>query len=360
MQKKPDGETRNPTDIWSGMGFSKSMPESVIRERMQRIQGVLAYCEPTMETTYENPNESEELDLDSWNDTSVATINKPMNLAPGEFPSPRKKCDYNDYLSSSNHVDSATLPPAASFWDTDHADLPELFSKLGLGKYSDLFRQQEIDLATFLTLTEKDLRELGITTFGARRKMLLAIADLNKRRSLLATEKGVENVTTDRGFTDNGTTTNLRMDSQSSTGSHMLEHLSSSLGNGPFSHPRSLMSSYTSPLNHGGRYPLKGQFLSHSARLSESRNTSQNAHMMRGSGLSGSFNYTSVDSLFPGDRLVKAPPGFPPRKISLNQSASGNLFASSELYSHQIDFNTHRDASSQNFQPDCVNLSGRW
>lgn len=53
MQKKPDGETRNPTDIWSGMGFSKSMPESVIRERMQRIQGVLAYCEPTMETTYE-------------------------------------------------------------------------------------------------------------------------------------------------------------------------------------------------------------------------------------------------------------------------------------------------------------------
>uniref|UniRef100_K1PU05 Uncharacterized protein n=1 Tax=Magallana gigas TaxID=29159 RepID=K1PU05_MAGGI len=99
--------------------------------------------------------------------------------------------------------------------------------------------------------------------------MLLAIADLNKRRSLLATEKGVENVTTDRGFTDNGTTTNLRMDSQSSTGSHMLEHLSSSLGNGPFSHPRSLMSSYTSPLNHGGRYPLKGQFLSHSARLME-------------------------------------------------------------------------------------------
>jgi hypothetical protein len=34
----------------------------------------------------------------------------------------------------------------------------------------------QIDLATFLTLTETDLRELGITTFGARRKMLLAIA----------------------------------------------------------------------------------------------------------------------------------------------------------------------------------------
>lgn len=41
---------------------------------------------------FQNPNESEELDLDSWNDPSVATINKPVNLAPGEFPSPRKKC----------------------------------------------------------------------------------------------------------------------------------------------------------------------------------------------------------------------------------------------------------------------------
>ena len=34
----------------------------------------------------------------------------------------------------------------------------------------------QIDLQTFLTLTDNDLRELGISTFGARRKMLLAIA----------------------------------------------------------------------------------------------------------------------------------------------------------------------------------------
>ena len=34
----------------------------------------------------------------------------------------------------------------------------------------------QIDLSTFLTLTDRDLRELGISTFGARRKMLLAIA----------------------------------------------------------------------------------------------------------------------------------------------------------------------------------------
>lgn len=41
--------------------------------------------------------------------------------------------------------------------------------------YRLLFHPQ-IDLQTFLTLTDQDLKELGITTFGARRKMLLAIS----------------------------------------------------------------------------------------------------------------------------------------------------------------------------------------
>lgn len=40
--------------------------------------------------------------------------------------------------------------------------------------------------------------------------------------------------------------------------------------------------------------------------------------MMRGFGLSGSFNYIFVDSLFLGDRLVKVFLGFLLRKISFN------------------------------------------
>ena len=38
----------------------------------------------------------------------------------------------------------------------------------------------QIDLQTFLTLTDQDLKELGITTFGARRKMLLAISGMKQ------------------------------------------------------------------------------------------------------------------------------------------------------------------------------------
>ena len=37
MQKNPNGESRIPTDMWSGMGFSKSMPESAIRDRLGQL-----------------------------------------------------------------------------------------------------------------------------------------------------------------------------------------------------------------------------------------------------------------------------------------------------------------------------------
>ena len=43
----------------------------------------------------------------------------------------------------------------------------------GLAKYTDVFLRHEVDLATFATLTEQDLKEIGIQTFGARKKLLL-------------------------------------------------------------------------------------------------------------------------------------------------------------------------------------------
>lgn len=38
-----------------------------------------------------------------------------------------------------------------------------------------IFVFAKVDLPTFLTLTDDDLKELGIAAFGARRKMLLTI-----------------------------------------------------------------------------------------------------------------------------------------------------------------------------------------
>ena len=53
-----------------------------------------------------------------------------------------------DYqLSSSNHLDSVPARPPPGF--TPKTDLAELFSKLALGKYTDLFQEHEVGTLTF-------------------------------------------------------------------------------------------------------------------------------------------------------------------------------------------------------------------
>ncbi|XP_057682876.1 ankyrin repeat and SAM domain-containing protein 3 [Corythoichthys intestinalis] len=55
-------------------------------------------------------------------------------------------------------------------------DLAEFLEQLGFSKYLPLLEEQDIDLRIFLTLTENDLKEIGITLFGPKRKMTSAIA----------------------------------------------------------------------------------------------------------------------------------------------------------------------------------------
>uniref|UniRef100_A0A8C1Y8L3 BicC family RNA binding protein 1b n=1 Tax=Cyprinus carpio TaxID=7962 RepID=A0A8C1Y8L3_CYPCA len=188
MLKKPVvTEVRTPTNTWSGLGFSKSMPAETIKE-LRRANHV-SY-KPTMSTTYEGSplalsrsNSREGVasgsDSDNWRERNGSGL-----PAHSDFPSPispkRKQNKTEHYLSSSNYMDCISSVTGTNGCNLNTSfkgsDLPELFSKLGLGKYTDVFQQQEIDLQTFLTLTDQDLKELGITTFGARRKMLLAIS----------------------------------------------------------------------------------------------------------------------------------------------------------------------------------------
>ncbi|KAG7272830.1 hypothetical protein CRUP_025810 [Coryphaenoides rupestris] len=55
-------------------------------------------------------------------------------------------------------------------------DLSEFLEQIGFSKYLPLLEEQDIDLRIFLTLTENDLKEVGITLFGPKRKMTHAIA----------------------------------------------------------------------------------------------------------------------------------------------------------------------------------------
>ncbi|XP_074686511.1 protein bicaudal C homolog 1 isoform X4 [Strix aluco] len=199
MLKKPVvTEVRTPTNTWSGLGFSKSMPAETIKE-LRRANHV-SY-KPSMTTTYEGSsmslsrsNSREHLgggsESDNWRDRNGLGPTA-HNEFVSSIGSPKRKQNKSaeHYLSSSNYMDCISSLTGSNGCNLNSlfkgSDLPELFSKLGLGKYTDVFQQQEIDLQTFLTLTDQDLKELGITTFGARRKMLLAISELNKNRRKL-------------------------------------------------------------------------------------------------------------------------------------------------------------------------------
>ncbi|XP_029426147.1 ankyrin repeat and SAM domain-containing protein 3 isoform X2 [Nannospalax galili] len=59
---------------------------------------------------------------------------------------------------------------------TGPQDLATLLEQIGCLKYLQVFEEQDVDLRIFLTLTESDLKEIGITLFGPKRKMTSAIA----------------------------------------------------------------------------------------------------------------------------------------------------------------------------------------
>lgn len=55
------------------------------------------------------------------------------------------------------------------------SDLKSLLEKIGLSKYYHVFEEQDIDLPIFLTLTDEDLKEIGIKLLGPRKKIFSAI-----------------------------------------------------------------------------------------------------------------------------------------------------------------------------------------
>ena len=50
---------------------------------------------------------------------------------------------------------------------------------IGLGQYAQRFAENDITFAILPHLTDQDLKELGVTSLGHRRQLLLAIAEIN-------------------------------------------------------------------------------------------------------------------------------------------------------------------------------------
>ncbi|XP_049703843.2 protein bicaudal C [Helicoverpa armigera] len=129
---------RVPTPRWSGYYFSHTSPGPI--------------------------------NLNDNSDSAVTTPEKGWNRSELVRP------NIAEGTSSPAHVAS---PPATCRYQ----QLLTLLRDVGLHKYIDLFKKHELDMSTFTSLNEADLIEIGVTAFGARRKMLLMIADLKANKA---------------------------------------------------------------------------------------------------------------------------------------------------------------------------------
>ncbi|KAG5263596.1 hypothetical protein AALO_G00266530 [Alosa alosa] len=233
MQKKPVvTEVRTPTDTWSGLGFSKSMPAEALKElrsvSRRSYRSYLGSQQPSWTQASVKDRMCNGSDSENWRErrgsassASSATSSSPSSSSSSSpsYSSPATSSSLFGSAASRGHVDkpsesnsncghhfevmsSAGRPGtggAPGHLPEPDDDLPELLSQLGLAKYIDVFQQQEIDFQTFLTLSDEDLKEVGVLTFGARRKMLLAITDLNKNK-----KKGLEPPAVKAGYLEGG------------------------------------------------------------------------------------------------------------------------------------------------------------
>src|SRR5215470_1824423 len=70
--------------------------------------------------------------------------------------------------------------------------LPEILGELGLSKYEPLFEQHAIGDDLLPSLTSDDLREIGVTPLGHRKKILAAIEDLAGRKDTAAEQGEIQ------------------------------------------------------------------------------------------------------------------------------------------------------------------------
>ncbi|XP_028823770.1 ankyrin repeat and SAM domain-containing protein 6 isoform X2 [Denticeps clupeoides] len=99
-------------------------------------------------------------------------------LTPSPSPTPKPPA-VDSFSSASSHPRSKSSGGSSSGTITDEDELSGILKKLSLEKYQPIFEEQEVDMEAFLTLTDGDLKELGIETDGPRQQILAAISELN-------------------------------------------------------------------------------------------------------------------------------------------------------------------------------------
>lgn len=152
MEQTPDAKSpRTPTPYWAGLALSKTSPFAL---------------EPSSLPQWNHRGETRAFKLN-------ATANA-LETAPQDRSELSRFTDIHSLLV---HLRLEHYISKSSCHLRSVSRLEWLTSFLVAGN----FVEHEIDMETFLTLTDKDLvQNLGINAFGARKRLLLAIADMQR------------------------------------------------------------------------------------------------------------------------------------------------------------------------------------
>jgi len=109
-----------------------------------------------------------------------------VNVHPPPQPGARKPLDQ----SSGQHFECLLGVPRPGAYCSKKArsgryegamhQVADWLEKLGLGQYAQRFAENDIDFALLTKLTDADLKELGVTSLGHRKRLLEAIPNLDK------------------------------------------------------------------------------------------------------------------------------------------------------------------------------------
>ncbi|XP_076826506.1 ankyrin repeat and SAM domain-containing protein 3 isoform X2 [Brachyhypopomus gauderio] len=113
------------------------------------------------------------LESNEDSDQAKSCSRRPNKLHHSKSKSRHSNSNFTPPISTG---DCGTGPPPGPSSYAGPKDLAEFLGQIGFSKYLPLLEEQDIDLRIFLTLTENDLKEVGITLFGPKRKMTSAIA----------------------------------------------------------------------------------------------------------------------------------------------------------------------------------------
>ncbi|KHJ89619.1 hypothetical protein OESDEN_10553 [Oesophagostomum dentatum] len=171
---------RYPTDLWAGYGFSCSLPADLLKGILDiPEENEVPEGRPILGRDAKTPptrglcavREEDEL-----SEFSGSFSSNSMNSANRVF----ERKNRSAFSASTSIFDSS--PIVSEFtWDIRvFVDPAMVLAQLGCSEYMTQLREQEIDMHAFLLLDEQNLKDIGVSTIGARKKIHHAIIKLRE------------------------------------------------------------------------------------------------------------------------------------------------------------------------------------